>query len=190
MLDRKRFDPSVREEAAELLAVIATCNSSSLRAELCVLGVRNSGDREDGQIIFGQISEEIGLGTSRVNKWEEQGHTTYMLVLLRALIKCFFGKFGIHYRKNQPRTMIDDSDLDHIYDTVDQQFISEKFAEVDRVLEALVVENTSTDELIAFLTATLPAKSKLKKRAEFCERVKKVLAERERGDSGLLDGLT
>jgi hypothetical protein len=79
--------------------------------------------------------------------------------------------------------------LDELFDSFDTLFLDGRFDKADQRLASVAVESVSTTMLIGFLTATLPAKSKLKKRAAFFESVSKELSKRGDTDSSLLQGL-
>lgn len=81
------------------------------------------------------------------------------------------------------------SALDLIYDETDALLRHGKFALLDSVLVDLSVDSMSAEILIALLTATLPAKSKLASRREFFQRVSESLARRGILEQGLLSGL-
>lgn len=60
--------------------------------------------------------------------------------------------------------------LDFFYDIVDSRLKADKFEEMDNMLKALSeVKLESVGTILAFLTATLPAKSKLPERKTFLE---------------------
>jgi hypothetical protein len=81
------------------------------------------------------------------------------------------------------------SALDQLYDHFDALFHSRSYEKVDEILQSLIVESMSTTMLIGYLTATLPAKSKLSHRAAFFRSVKRELAKRGDEDESLLQGL-
>jgi hypothetical protein len=61
--------------------------------------------------------------------------------------------------------------LNTIYDEVDTFLLGGDFAAVDTMLRRSIVD-TQDDELLAMLTATLPAKSKLPSRSEYYAAVR------------------
>jgi hypothetical protein len=79
--------------------------------------------------------------------------------------------------------------LDELLDSFDTLFFEGRFDKADEMLEAVAVRSVSTTMLIGFLTATLPAKSKLRKRAAFFESVRGELLKRGETDVSLLQGL-
>ena len=60
-----------------------------------------------------------------------------------------------------------DDEIDLIHNWVDSQFSAGEFCVVNAVLSALRPEHMGADELITWLTVTLPAKSKLPARHAF-----------------------
>lgn len=82
-----------------------------------------------------------------------------------------------------------ESALDLIYETIDEMLRSGRFAWCDAMLNEVDVDECSLDVLLALLTATSPAASKLSTRASFYSRVKVSLQERGVLEPGLLDGL-
>jgi hypothetical protein len=76
-----------------------------------------------------------------------------------------------------------DNQLDQIYDTIDDLLLNSKFSEVDCILERLEIK-IDLDLLLGYLTATYPAKSKLRKRENLFNKVKE-----EYTDEQLLKGL-
>lgn len=69
--------------------------------------------------------------------------------------------------------------IDRIYDQIDSLLCSEAFVEVDRQLAEVVVEEQSSEVLVAWLVITLGAKHRLTQRKAFVERARKVFVERE-----------
>jgi hypothetical protein len=64
-----------------------------------------------------------------------------------------------------------------------------RFDQLNELLNSLRVEDYSTDILLALLTSTFPAKSKLPSRAFLFERTKQVLRQRNEDVDSLLVGL-
>lgn len=91
--------------------------------------------------------------------------------------------------KNKDYTIGIDTCLDIILDILDTMFCNGDFSAVDNILKELDTNYYPTDINLAFLTFTLPAKSKLSSRNDFLERCRKTLEERKETDRGLLDGL-
>jgi hypothetical protein len=82
-----------------------------------------------------------------------------------------------------------DTALDLIYDKIDDLFLAGQFEEVDSLLGKIDIRGSSVDILLGFLTATLPAKSRLPSRAPFFHKVEIFLQETGRMEEGLLSGL-
>lgn len=82
-----------------------------------------------------------------------------------------------------------DAALDLIFERVDEMFVNGRFEECDRVLQSVPVSEYTADTLIGLLTATLPAKSRLKSRPDFFAKVESVLKGRGEMEPGLLTGL-
>lgn len=82
-----------------------------------------------------------------------------------------------------------DAALDYLYDQVDAAFKEGRFSDIDELLKIVPVENYSADLLLGFLTATLPARSRLRARGEFFKRAETIIRERGEWVSGLLVGL-
>ena len=76
-----------------------------------------------------------------------------------------------------------DKQLDQIYDTIDDLLLANKFSEIDAILECLEMD-LGLDLLLGYFVATFPAKSKLKKRADFFAKLKATYCE-----EGLWKGL-
>lgn len=65
--------------------------------------------------------------------------------------------------------------LDVIYFSVDELCHAGEFEKLDKMIGMVSVNDQSEDQLLAWLTATLPAKSKLPNRAAFYDKVRIVL---------------
>lgn len=83
-----------------------------------------------------------------------------------------------------------DSALDVIYASIDELLRTDEIDELMRLLGTVAPDEHSTDCLIAILTATLPAKSKLPLRANFYVAVENTLSKRGELEPDLLDGLS
>jgi hypothetical protein len=79
--------------------------------------------------------------------------------------------------------------LDLIYDAADHMMRKGEFAQLDSVLANVRVSDLSVDILLAILTATLPAKSRLPSRTRFFNEIEKSLRDRDEYEDGLLTGL-
>lgn len=86
-----------------------------------------------------------------------------------------------------------DSKLDRIYDAVDFLIRFNYLETLDKLLIEACEDNDNLDELLGYLTATLPVKSKLENREKVVEwtgyQIDAVYEERRIKDS-LLHGLT
>jgi hypothetical protein len=82
-----------------------------------------------------------------------------------------------------------DAALDIIYDQINWRLKEQKFYETDQLLQNVNVAEYSVDLLLGLLTATLPARSKLRSRAQFFSEVEAVLKERGQWEDNLLVGL-
>jgi len=82
-----------------------------------------------------------------------------------------------------------DAALDIIYDYVDKQLKTQRFYDIDQILTNVKVIEQSADILLALLTATLPARSKLSERAKFFSEVEEALKQRGEWENDLLVGL-
>ncbi len=82
-----------------------------------------------------------------------------------------------------------DSELDKVYDNIDALLSSSNFEQCNSLLRGLNVNETGTDLLLGYLTATFPAKSRLPYRDTFYQNVEKVMLERKESEPGLLTGL-
>ena len=69
-----------------------------------------------------------------------------------------------------------DGEIDRVFDEIDGLLLREKYACVDAVLRHANVEALHADLLLTLLTATLPAKGRLRERAAFFKRVRGVLS--------------
>ena len=78
----------------------------------------------------------------------------------------------------------DDEMMDAIHAFVDVHAKRGMFAFIDVLLVELVARerHLSTDELLSWLTATLPCKSKLKHRRGFLDLAKRIVADRGEKD--------
>ena len=79
--------------------------------------------------------------------------------------------------------------LDLIYSESERLMRDSKFAELDSVLAMLNPSILSVDIMLGYLTATLPAKSKLPSRVKFFEDCKAEIIRRGEYENGLLVGL-
>lgn len=80
--------------------------------------------------------------------------------------------------------------LDSLFDVIDYLLRCGKFQHIDDILDAINVGEEPEDILLTFLTGTLPARSKLNRRADFFNRVKQLYVELGEPDiDGLLGGL-
>ena len=77
----------------------------------------------------------------------------------------------------------------NITKSIDKMFLQDRFNEVDAIIESIVIPETSTDELVAYATATSPAKDKLKKREKFFKDTETELKSRKDWDPTHLSGL-
>lgn len=68
--------------------------------------------------------------------------------------------------------------IDKIFDQIDQMMWDNKIKEIDDILNNLDINQLSLDELLAYLTITLPVKSKLRNRVEYYNKVKNKFIER------------
>jgi len=82
-----------------------------------------------------------------------------------------------------------DAALDLLYDAIDQLMRQSKFDELDTILPGVPIAECSLDLLLAFLTATLPARIRLSSRPKFFADVKSELQSRGELEEGLLTGL-
>jgi len=64
-----------------------------------------------------------------------------------------------------------------------------EFGKCGALLESVDIGNNSLDGLLGYLTATLPARSKLSYRAKFFEKVEEEIIRRREYEKGLLEGL-
>jgi hypothetical protein len=85
-----------------------------------------------------------------------------------------------------------DKMIDYIYDLVNEALVEEWWQFVDDLLVAnqLIVRYTDTDILLALLTSTMPAKSKLPRRHEFVDAVRETFQKHHPNEwQELLQGL-
>lgn len=73
----------------------------------------------------------------------------------------------------------EDDQIDELFGRVDGRLLAGDFGAVDGWLEELDVTETSTDLLVAWLSITWAARSKLQNRAEFVKRVEQTLQRRD-----------
>jgi hypothetical protein len=78
--------------------------------------------------------------------------------------------------------------IDPIYDIIDAYMRYGKFDTINDWLR-VIPKCTTTNHLLAYLTATLPAKSKLPYRPEFLKMVESELRKRNEWTDGVLTGL-
>jgi len=79
--------------------------------------------------------------------------------------------------------------LDDLYINIDSILKANDFQKCDEILRNLDIRNTNTDLLLGYLTATLPAKSKLPFRQEFYKNVEELTKQRGEYEESLLRGL-
>ncbi len=84
--------------------------------------------------------------------------------------------------------MTKEVNIDPIYDIIDAMLRDGKFDLVDAMLSQVDMSG-DVDVLLAYLTATFSAKSKLHNRASLFHRVEQVLKERDEWRETLLTGL-
>lgn len=82
-----------------------------------------------------------------------------------------------------------DEQLDDIFDQCNSLFDQSKFEECDRILSKVPIEETGTDLLLGYLTATLPARRSLPYRPEFYRKTEEIIRKRGEWEEGLLNGL-
>lgn len=82
-----------------------------------------------------------------------------------------------------------ESKLDKIYDKIDDLLRKGHFEKCDQILKGINVSSASTDELLAYLTATLPAASKMPYRKIFYENIEKEIKFRGEYQPEILSGL-
>lgn len=80
-------------------------------------------------------------------------------------------------------------DLIEIYERCDSLMKCGQFAKLDSEIATLDITSLDIDLLIGWLTATLPAKSKLPSRGEFFSQVRVEIKKRGQWEKGLLTGL-
>ncbi len=81
------------------------------------------------------------------------------------------------------------SALDLVYDSIDEMLRTGKLSQLDSILATIPVNELSRDLLIGFLTATLPARSRLPARKKLFADTMRSLSERGEFEEGLLTGL-
>jgi len=79
--------------------------------------------------------------------------------------------------------------LDLIYDSVDELMRQGEFQQLDALLAGLPVAEMSVDVLLGYLTASLPARSRLPSRNALYAKTEQTLKERGELEAGLLHGL-
>jgi hypothetical protein len=79
--------------------------------------------------------------------------------------------------------------LDLLYDAIDQMLREARFEELDAIIAGLPIAECSLNLLLGFLTATLPARTRLPVRPRFFAEVKTELQNRGEFEEGLLTGL-
>lgn len=82
-----------------------------------------------------------------------------------------------------------DEALDLIYEQADEMLLAGEFSALNEILMPLCGASLSVDVLLAILTITLPAKSRLPARSAFYHAVEQQLHERGELREGLLTGL-
>lgn len=82
-----------------------------------------------------------------------------------------------------------DAALDLVYDSIDELFRRGQFALCDAYLSEIDVSKYSTDILLAVLTATSPARSRLSTRDNLVARVRDIVETRGELEEGLFVGL-
>jgi hypothetical protein len=82
-----------------------------------------------------------------------------------------------------------DAALDLIYDSVDELMQKEDFPKLDSILAKVRASDHSVDVLLGILTATLPARNRLRLRAKLFKDIERLLRERGEYEQGLLTGL-
>jgi len=79
--------------------------------------------------------------------------------------------------------------LDLIFDALDDLLLKSRFKDCDEVLASIAADRLNNAQLLTVLTATLPAKSRLRSRADFVVRVEATLHKRGANVAGLMSGL-
>ncbi len=79
--------------------------------------------------------------------------------------------------------------MDLLYDRIDEMMRMNQFDRLDAVLGEALVDDLSIDVLLGTLTATLPARRRLRSRPDFLNRTALVLRARGEYEEGLLTGL-
>lgn len=93
-------------------------------------------------------------------------------------------------RASQMEALGDDvAALDIVYDKLDNELSSGRFDECDALLSTLAVDELSVDILLAILTVTFPAHSRLQARHDFFQRVQDTLRQRGEYEGDILSGL-
>lgn len=82
-----------------------------------------------------------------------------------------------------------DYGLDLLFDHIDSMLWQSEFDIISSCLDALDIKAFSVVMLLALLTTTKPAKSKIKSRSSFYERVNNEIEDRKEMEPYLLDGL-
>jgi hypothetical protein len=81
------------------------------------------------------------------------------------------------------------NELDEIYERIDSLMKEGKFNEIDRELQRMDINSTDINIILAYLTTTLPVRSKLSNRKKFYSEFEKQLKANSEYETGLLDGL-
>ena len=104
-----------------------------------------------------------------------------------------FGELGIDRFLEEAERFVQqgfiDTGIDLVYDAVDELLRGGQFALCDSILSKTQATKHSDDILLAMLTATLPASSRLASRQWFLSQVVQVLRERGELNVALLAGL-
>jgi len=80
-------------------------------------------------------------------------------------------------------------DIAKLHGIIEDMLLNGEYNRLNNQLERIKVDSSDTDELITYLTATRPARSKLTNRPGFYKRVEEELKKREEWEEGLLGGL-
>jgi hypothetical protein len=138
--------------------------------------------------LFRSLNESLRLALRQGNAKEFVERVTRFLAKEKVEAESPVVSFLEQAKRLAQRGQID-SALDIIYDQVDELLLAGEFHQVDDLLASATPEQLSIDLLLALLTSTLPAKSKLSNRSAFFRRVEDALQSRGELRDGLLIGL-
>ena len=122
----------------------------------------------------------IAMPIKKPLPWAEQA---CVLVLVDVILT------QMHKQMSDEESLETQKKLDELFDLFDDMFRADRFEDADKEIEKVDIAASSVTWLLGVLTATIAARTKLKNRPAFFQKVKEEFERRGETDPRLLFGL-